>query len=385
MRIKTFCQFLIVALIFQSCGNTSESVSTSDAASLAFRSYPIDIEAKKVKFTDLVDRMEIIRLEETENSLLGLVWIIGTNGDEFVVRSGDQSTLTFFDKHGNYIRTINRYGDGPEEYKSIWSYWFKGDTLKIFDNASNRLVEYLLNGTFLKAERLTYKPNQIFETDDDFWLDLSYNSFRDTLKFKAVRTDKTFANPEYQIGFKNAVGFPIMTPDGSFKRLGNKISYHEFMSDTAYIVKDDQLEPFIHFDFGEDYLWRDETLFNNSQKSMEAMQNAGKIWSIFSRIGTPWVHFTAIFSFDNNRQMLLDRATGKHVEIDLRKGAEEKLSVNFMHWEGETALISLSSSDLEEVLGDLDDSQYSFAPGSSKEIIESSENPVLLRVTFKDF
>ena len=385
MRYRAFCQLLVIALILQNCESSPDSVSTSISDSLEFRSYPIDLNAKKVRFTDLVETLEIISLEETENSLLGLVWVIGTNGDEFVVRNEDQTALTLFDKQGNYLSTFDRHGEGPEEYKNIWSYWFKGDTIKLFDNASNRLVQYLQNGTFLKAERLEYRPNQIFESDDDYWLDLSYDSFRDTLPYKAVKTDKSFANPEYQIGFENAVGFPIMTPDGSFKRLGNEITYHEFMSDTAYIVKSGELVPFIHFDLGDDFLWRDETLFNNSQKSMDAMQNAGKVWSIFSRLGNKWVHFTYIFSFEGNRQVLLNRATGQHVELDLRKAGDENLSVNFLHWEGETALISFSPLDLEEVLGDLDESQYSFAPGSSLEVVESSENPVLLRVTFKDF
>lgn len=47
-------------------------------------------------------------------------------------------------------------------------------------------------------------------------------------------------------------------------------------------------------------------------------------------------------------------------------------------------LIAINSLDLAQLLGELDSSQYAFNEGSTLEEIESSENPALMWVTFKD-
>jgi hypothetical protein len=47
-------------------------------------------------------------------------------------------------------------------------------------------------------------------------------------------------------------------------------------------------------------------------------------------------------------------------------------------------LCSISPADVADFLGELDEAQWQFKPGTTLEEIESSENPVLMWVTFED-
>jgi hypothetical protein len=156
------------------------------------------------------------------------------------------------------------------------------------------------------------------------------------------------------------------------------------LNDSTYLIEGAGIKPFIHFDFGADFLWRDEKVLNNPSIAMNEIRDANKVWMIWPKIGEQLIYLTYNTSFEDSFQMVIDRATGKQFSLDTRKNAEEKLGLMFDQWLGNnTMLIPINSLDLAELLEDLDESQYSFREGSSLDVIESSENPALMWVKFK--
>jgi hypothetical protein len=81
---------------------------------------------------------------------------------------------------------------------------------------------------------------------------------------------------------------------------------------------------------------------------------------------------------------VINRLTKSIVSIDIRNDGDGRHSIIPIKWSGDKFLASIQSNDLGALLNELDEYRLSFKEGTTLEEIESSENPVLMWVKFKD-
>lgn len=385
MNTTKYLSFFIFLLFLSSCGSKGEEQNSSSRSNIdEFRSYPIDLAAPKIKFTELIEAVEIVRLEETEESLLGNVYNIAFHNDLIVFPNVREKSLYFFNSKGDYIKTLNKHGDGPLEYSSLWSYWFKGDTLKIYDNERPRVISYDLDGNYLREIKVPHNAMHVYENERGYWLDMSHRFIGDTTNYELISYDHKMENPISFLPFNQPFGFPIVTTTNSMTPYKDALVYKQIFNDSIYLIRGDKIEPLMHTGFGDDFLWKDKELLRNPNMGMSEIRTANKVWMIWPRVGEELVYLGYSTSFQASYQVILNRTTGEHFQVDTRKDAEEKLGLTMDRWLGNnTILISISSTDLALLLNDLEESQYSFREGSSLAEIESSENPALMWVKFK--
>lgn len=223
----------------------------------------------------------------------------------------------------------------------------------------------------------------VLPTQTGYWLDISHRLVPDSAQFEIVHLNKNMESPESHLPANSTFGPTLMTSNNNFKRLGEKVLYKHNFKDTLYAVQDDKVDPFIHFDFGNEYLWSDKDLRTNINAAFEAMQKAGKVWLFQPYVGEKHIFLSYTSDFESQKLMVIDRETGNMVRIDNESSEGEPLLIAPNSWDGESFLMILSSLDLAGLLEPLDPAQYSFEEGSSLEGIESSENPALVWVKFK--
>lgn len=374
---------LLGLILIVSCGNKKETLEDKSNPD-QFQSIVINRNPPELKFADLIEKVEVVKLEETEESLLGVIFNLTIHNDLIVIPNTKSNSLYFFNRKGEFIRQLNRNGDGPEEYSSLWSYWLKGDTVKIYDNDRSRVVSYDFEGEYLSELKLPKNATHVYENESGYWTDYSHRFTGDSTNYELVRYNHNMQEPIEFLPFNQPFGFPIVTTTNSMIPYKDALVYKQILNDSTYLIEGAGIKPFIHFDFGADFLWRDEKVLNNPSIAMNEIRDANKVWMIWPKIGEQLIYLTYNTSFEDSFQMVIDRATGKQFSLDTRKNAEEKLGLMFDQWLGNnTMLIPINSLDLAELLEDLDESQYSFREGSSLDVIESSENPALMWVKFK--
>lgn len=385
MSTAKYVSFFIFLLFVSSCGSKSEEQTSSSSLNRdAFKSYPIDLNAPKIKFADLIEEVEIVRLEETEESLLGSIFNVTLYKDLIVFPNVKEKSLYFFNNKGEYLRTFKRDGGGPKEYSSLWGFWFKGDTLKIYDNERPRVIFYDLEGNYLNEIKVPHNAMHVFENERGYWLDMSHRFSGDSTNYELISYDYKMENPISFLPFNQPFGFPIVTTNNSMTPYKREVVYKQILNDSIYKISGDHIEPFIHFDFGNNYLWKDADLLNSPNGGMGAIRESNKVWVIRPEVGEELIYLTYNTSFQDSFKVILDRRTGKHLHIDSRKSTDENLAIVIDRWLGNnTMLISIGSTDLADLLSDLEEIQYSFREGSSLAEIESSENPALMWVKFK--
>ena len=120
---------------------------------------PYDKKARNIKGEDLFKNVRYVRLETKDNCL------VNDNGNKIEYNNGIiclknyRSSITeflLFNKEGNFLRSISREGQGPEEYSNAVNMAInsKGQ-ISVADRVGNgRIVTYSLTGDFISRINL---------------------------------------------------------------------------------------------------------------------------------------------------------------------------------------------------------------------------------------
>lgn len=114
---------------------------------------PLNRDSGSIKMSDIIDSLEYIRLETTEQCLIGKVDRIIPAEDCFLLVDRWKTRSVFiFDRTGKFIRKIAFRGRGPQEYIALTDadYDVDGKQLVILDSFSRKLLFYSLGGEFIR-------------------------------------------------------------------------------------------------------------------------------------------------------------------------------------------------------------------------------------------
>ena len=377
-NIKHWCMLAAVTLI-TACGSEQEQAEEQEVITTEFQSIPLSTSDPQTKLADLIESIEIVKLEETDESLLSFVNNIQVTNNGFAF-ANDGGIYTFSNS-GDYIQKFDRSGEGPEEYDNIEDLWVEGDTVVIHDTKSY-IKKYLLDGTFVSAERLENNSDHLLPFEDGYLMDMGYRPVNDSLKFGLIKTNKAGEFEEGYLPFEKFPGFSIKTSVPTLQVVDGLVLLQKMLTDSVYLYADGDLKPFLHFDFGDDWLRNEIELSGNF---FQDVQKAEKVWLASGYIGSKLTMISAQVGMGASERYLIDRANGKTVRVDSQMDPEEKYYYTLCKWlSPNEAILSIQSLQVASLMDELEETQYSFREGSSLEQIESSENPVLLFVKWKD-
>lgn len=375
--IKPYCSLFLVAFAF-GCGGESGIEEAVDQVEKQdnFQSYQLDLRGESIPFAQLIDEIKITRLEETKESLLGYVRQIEFYEDKMVIPSGDEGSIFVFSRTGEFLNTINRRGEGPEDYTGYNDIWLEGDTLALY-NYRTSINRYDLEGSFISSDRMLEHAAHLHPYEGGYALDMNYRISQDTLMYSLITLGEDLTIDKTFLPFSKVPGFWVSFTAKTIFPNEEDLLYFPMMSDTVYRIETDSVVPYIHYDFQEDWYFQpgvevSDAVFTEPEKK-------GQVWLIFNTIGDDYIYLSTSIG----EEFLIERKTGKRIRIDFRSLTDEDYQMTSVAWQGDEFLVGFQSDQLTELLDQLDKSQYYFTEGSTLEEIESSENPALIRIRLK--
>ncbi len=382
--LTTIC-LMIMCIVVVSCNSAHTPESTAPAEDVdRFKSYPIDVNASKTDFAEVVESVELMRLEETEASLLSYIDRIYEYQGGYVFRSGRNGEIFNYAKDGRYLSKINRKGDGPEEYSNITSLWLEKGQICVYTSGKSIVNCYDFQGQAQRYVKLETNGSQVEPFAGGYVMDKNGRATRDTLLYHVVALNKKFEIDSLLLPFTSENQIGISTTVNGFAPYKSGLSYLRTMTDTIYYLDEEGIAPMIHFDFGNDWLWKEEGLISNGQEAVNAMQNRGKTWNLNALVHERWAYMVYYTSFQNFEHVLLDRYSGTTHTLNLNIDPEERYNLSATQWMGDRLLMTIESEKVASFLAELEDSQWQFRDGTNLEAIESSEHRVLMWVKFKE-
>ncbi len=382
MKRLTILPISILALCFVACSNPDKSPENAGKSSMdKFKSYSVDVLSPTSDIFESIENVEVMMLEQTDESLLTFVSKSLSVEDHFVIKNGNKSELLIYSEQGKFIRKINNQGDGPQEYRSIWDLWIEGNLIGIYDNLSKRIVKYDLEGNFIEAQRISTPATHVHYYNGGYALDVSNSLVDDSLKYNVMLIDEKMSRKALIAPYENRKNGGIVWYLNNFTDYGSKLLYQNTFGDTIYTLKENNAIPLLSIDFGNEWVWKDTEIYTDPQKQRQLMSEKGMVKMFFMLVSEKQVFFTTL---KNNGLFVLDRATGNYRRFDMKKKTPGKFMLNGLKWEENRMLFGTDSGDIGEFLSQLNPNQVKFRTGSTLEEIESSENPLLIWIKFKD-
>ena len=122
----------------------------------------------RVPLSSLVESVEIVKLDNSEEALIGGNQGVSVYDNYILVKGYNQSPFKLFDKKGKFLNSIGAYGRGPNEYLNVYDYHLdeENEVIYILPWQSDKLLRYDLKGKPLPTITLVQQaPKGVFSVD----------------------------------------------------------------------------------------------------------------------------------------------------------------------------------------------------------------------------
>jgi len=369
--------------VLAACSKPEATLVFEENSPDTFKTFEVDIKSSQVALSELIAEVEVLHLEETEASLLSYANRVATYEDKLVFPSGRNGEIFVYSNTGKFIRKFTHKGDGPGEYSDLKSLWLNADTIMVFNHEKQSLLYYDIQGVHLKTVRFNSQPTHVYTYKEDFLMEMSFEAIEDSLQYRLLVQDKNLEKKGLYVPYQKALPFPVYSNISAFKPYLDKVVFQPAFHDTVYLVGPNGVAPFFNIDFGEDYFWADESLFDHPDGAMSQLGVRNQVWIFNTFVGEKQMIINFNTSYQDFYQGIVDRQTGRYARFDMRKSPEKDYLLMVVKVEGDRFLFNLPSSELADFIEEIGIDKVKFKAGSSMEQIEGSENPVLLWVSFK--
>lgn len=200
----------------------------------------------------LIDTMNIIKLETTENSLLYDIGHIEYVDDKYFVYS--RNLVRVFDMQGHFLFNLSQKGEGPNEYFSLHNITSDSKCIFLYDFNASRILCFDFEGNYLSDIKLNcdidqVHPAKVFYLNENTFL--TYNSYAgDEMGVPVLSLWNNTLDKQKYIGGRTLQS-GLRFADGCYVSEDKRILYWEPAKDTLFQVINNILSPLYKIDFGK--------------------------------------------------------------------------------------------------------------------------------------
>lgn len=213
--------YIFATTLFFLVNSCSEHEGNSQSSSInnvdTFTTYLINSDGSSRPLIDLVDQVEIVRLEETNESLLSGIAFLGHSEEQYAVTSWSNSDIHIFSQSGKFIRKINHQGNGPEEYPGIANFWATDNSIGI--SGGGFIIEYDWQGSFINKRKNPHMSYHTFPYQDGYVMDMSQSKIEENEHHSVIVVDSALQiesllipSKHHEIGLEQIVSRATRTP-----------------------------------------------------------------------------------------------------------------------------------------------------------------------------
>ncbi len=228
-----------------------------------------------------IEEIKLLPLGTSDSCLIGEVnKVVCTKKYYFIADNIYSKKLFIFNKHGEYLHSIGKYGRGPGEYIFFADFLVDDDKdiVYVLDRELCKLILYdLNNGGFIRDVKLDFHANNFAKITSElfvFWAKSPNQKVKmdSPLIYYNVLNGETKEYLEY-----DEYDTPISGNYNIFN--SDKILYSSYLRDVIYMITKDGVVPYVKFDFGDNLIPGKKIKNTNSKTIIELLSNYNYKWS----------------------------------------------------------------------------------------------------------
>ena len=145
--------------------------------------------------SEFVSEAKQIPLKLPDGEVIGEVGQVFFTPSEIFVVDRRLNMVFRFDEDGNWLSSLNKLGEGPDEYLVITNFWVADSTMYIYDKRMQKINLYTCDGKYIRNIKCQYRCSDIAMTDAGSFLCLT---------------------PDFI--FNNPMGVWMMDADGNYQK-----------------------------------------------------------------------------------------------------------------------------------------------------------------------
>ena len=140
---------ILFPVLFLGCSNSSQTAENIITIDLIEATKTV----KSLNLSELVDNVEYVKLETTEECSFGVARYLVT--DHYIVVYGRYTaSVLLFSRQGKFLRSIGKKGQGPGEFYRVSNViaFPEEDCLIIHDGGAAKIIKYTITGQFVQEQ-----------------------------------------------------------------------------------------------------------------------------------------------------------------------------------------------------------------------------------------
>ena len=239
LTLGLFCSGI---LLLAGCRNRNTDILNTDAVTVK-----MDIARSGSPFIEAVSSMEVIPIETDDTHILGSNVGLCLLRDGFLLYDRRNMKVYRYSRDGRFLNEIGRRGNSPGEYLSLRNIQVIGDEIHVFSNPGTELI-YSLDGNLLGQNKKVPVGFGVFLTETGL---LTYYGYSSPKKHKVVFTEETTGRESDYLPL-DAKLLALDLENDVFGQLpGGGVSIIDSYLPTIYQYKENEVRPYLTFDFGK--------------------------------------------------------------------------------------------------------------------------------------
>lgn len=195
MRIKNIIYISAFCLCncLTGCGLQEKKQNIAEESDIPIINLSKGIESvKKLPLGDAVDKVEIISLETTRQSLFSEINEIEITASDIWIQGIKEQCIYRFSRSGKFLNRVGKIGQGPKEYSGLWSFQIDETQEEIYClTPSSGILVYDYDGNF-KRKATSTGMNKMFTASNQRFMSYQGEFFL----FQNLCTYPTLCNPK---------------------------------------------------------------------------------------------------------------------------------------------------------------------------------------------
>lgn len=284
--ITLFCLLLLLSI---SCVDNKKS-------EFEIEEIYVDINSKSVAFCELIDSVKFIKLETSDDVLIGLIHRVVIVEDKIYIHDIQTHSIFIFDYYtGYFLLKINNFGNGPGEYLDI-SYFEvnpKDELIEILDRNSKKLIKYDKDGKFVEERKISFYANSFGYVNNGKNIIFSKYSINDGYDSEILVFNNKLDLVNDFLKIERFTSYSIAQANQVNKFQDDMISFLPKNSPFIYHVYSDSVKSKYYVNFGKN--WNDDFLYM-------PVKNPGELVDIANKNN----YITALGDWETKDKLLID-------------------------------------------------------------------------------
>jgi hypothetical protein len=205
------------------------------------------VESIELYDTNYFDKVEFIKLETTDESILGEISQIEIFENHIYILDRKGRSLKKFDLAGKYLHDIGRVGLGTEEYNTVTAFYINPNlkTINIYDPLKSSVLQYDFSGKYIKTTKsgdfaLTFAERLSFIDDNEIFC-LSDANWEANCEFSILNEKFNKVKCIYEYPVKTDKQISSRVTDHPYTVRNGEIHYVLTLSDTIYSYSNNEI------------------------------------------------------------------------------------------------------------------------------------------------